>query len=386
MNSGVEEEIRKLIREKGRITFADFMQTCLYSPTGGFYSTRGNRIGSHFSTSPASHPAFGSLIARQLEQMWRILDSPAVFHLVEVGSGDGALAQSIADACQRAFPEFGRALYYVTADYQPGLPQPPVHFPGSAGQTEDLMPPSGQDTTPGVQRIKSEGLTAFRNVAGCILCNELIDNFPVHRFVIQDGTLKEVFVTLEGYDFAEALDEPSTPRIEERLTGLGVSLPEGFRGEVCLGIEDWTRQLVTALECGFVLTVDYGEVAGDLYSPRNGEGTLVCYKRHVAGDDPYRDVGQQDITCLVDFSSLMRLGEQCGLSTAGYTRQGRFLKNLGFSEFLDALETRGQTAALKEFNRVAMMALIDPEEYGGFKVLVQAKGVCLDTALLGFKD
>ena len=384
MNTGVEEEIRKLIREQGRITFADFMQTCLYSPNGGFYSTRGNRIGSHFSTSPASHPAFGSLIARQLEQMWRILDSPSVFHLVEVGSGDGALAQSIADACRRAFPEFGRALYYVAADYQPGLPQTPVHFLDLASQTEDVMPPSGLDTPPEVQRIKSEGLTAFRSIAGCILCNELIDNFPVHRFAILDGRVKEVFVTLAGEGLTEILDVPSTPRIEARLAGLGVSLPEGFRGEVCLALEDWTRQLAAALDRGFVLTIDYGELAADLYSPVNAQGTLACYKQHFAGNNPYRDIGQQDITCQVDFSSLVRLGEQCGLSTAGYTRQGLFLKNLGFSEFLVALATQGQTAALNEFNRVALMTLVDPDEYGSFKVLAQAKGIGPGAELLGF--
>ena len=96
MRSAVEHEIRELIRQHRRITFARFMQACLYSPGGGFYSTRDGRINNHFGTSPTSHPVFGALIARQLEQMWRLLGEPAVFHVIEVGSGDGALAQSIA--------------------------------------------------------------------------------------------------------------------------------------------------------------------------------------------------------------------------------------------------------------------------------------------------
>ena len=60
------------------------------------------------------------------------------------------------------------------------------------------MSPSRRDALLGVQRVKTDGLRAFRKVVGCILCNELIDNFPVHRFAIQGGSVKEVFVTLAG--------------------------------------------------------------------------------------------------------------------------------------------------------------------------------------------
>src|SRR5438132_392576 len=117
--SAVDQEIRKLIDEHGQITFARFMQTCLYSPRGGFYASRGERISAHFGTSSLSHPAFGALIARQLEEMWRLLGEPGVFHVVEVGCGDGALAESIVHACWRNSPGLARALCYVAADYAP---------------------------------------------------------------------------------------------------------------------------------------------------------------------------------------------------------------------------------------------------------------------------
>ena len=110
MISAVEKEIRDLIQRNGAIAFAQFMQTCLYSPRGGFYSTRGARISTHFGTSSTSHPVFGALIARQLEQFWHILGNPSVFHLVEVGSGDASLANSILDACQRQSPLFAQAI------------------------------------------------------------------------------------------------------------------------------------------------------------------------------------------------------------------------------------------------------------------------------------
>ena len=361
----------------------------MYSPSGGFYSARGNRISTHFGTSPTNHPVFGALIARQLEQMWRLLGDPPVFHVIEVGSGDGLLAQSIVDACRRTAPRFAEALYYVAADYEPGwlqsLKPASDHTFDLAKGTGDWTSSSRQGAISGIQRVRTEGLRAFRNVVGCILCNELIDNFPVHRFAIQGGRVKEVFVTLAEGNLIEVLDEPSSPGIEERLTSLGISLAEGYRGEVNLAMEDWTGQLSRALHRGFILTIDYGQLATDLYSPQNTQGTLVCFNRHVVSSDPYQHIGQQDITCQVDFTSLMRLGERHGLATVGYGLQSQFLTNLGFSSFLDSLQTQGLSAARTEFNRTAMVALVDSDEYGDFKVLAQAKGNGLGNELMGFE-
>ena len=385
LSSPVEQEIRDQIQEHGRITFARFMQYCLYSPNGGFYAARSGRISAHFGTSSTMHPAFGALIARQLEQMWHILGDPDAFHLIEVGSGDGSLARSIMDACERTAPRFARALCYVAADYQPVWPQSPGPTFDWTGGAGDHVLSSQQETVLRVHRVKTEGLCGFRNIVGCILSNELIDNFPVHRFCIQDGRVREVYVTLSGGKLTEVLDMPSTPRVEERLSTLGLSLPEGYRGEVSLAMEDWIDQVCDTLDRGFVLTIDYGQPATDLYSTQNSQGTLVCHYRHSVSNDPYQNIGEQDITCQVDFTSLMRVGEQRGLATVGYGRQTEFLTNLGFRSLLDALRTRGMSAAREDLNRMAMLSLVHPDEYGDFKALAQAKGVRSDAGLMGFE-
>lgn len=380
LQSTAEEEIRQLIREHGRITFAQFMHTCLYSPRGGFYASGTQAIGSHFGTSPTSHPVFGALIARQLEQMWHLLGEPAVFHAIEVGAGDGSLARSIVHATRQLTTGFARALCYVAADYQPRWPR--VSDGRIGRDDQDAAATSGAYQP--VHQVKTAGLHAFRNLVGCVLSNELIDNFPVHRFAIQDGRVKEVFVTVDGGNLVELLDEPSSARIEERLAGLGLSLADGYRGEVNLAVEDWTNEAARALERGYVLTIDYGERATDLYSPANSAGTLVCYHRHAARKDPYEHIGEQDITCHVDFTTLMRLGERNGLTTLGYVSQREFLTNLGFAAFLGALEAQGLSEARETLSRMAMTALVDPEEYGDLKVLAQAKGMGSSVALRGF--
>lgn len=374
--SPVGQELRDLIREQGRITFAQYMQTCLYSRNGGFYAARRQRINAHFGTAPTSHPAFGALIARQLEQMWHLLDEPPIFQVVEVGCGDCALARSIVESCARFAPEFARTLSYVAADYAPF--QEATSFPAGTGYAYRVA----SDKV--IQCVKSEGLRAFRGVQGCILSNELIDNLPVHRFAVQDDRLMEVFVTLVDGNLAEVLDTPSTPRIEQWLKRLGVVPPRGYRGEVCLAMEDWVGQIVSALQRGFALTIDYGLLAHDFYGPDRAHGNLMSYRAHASDSDPYRNPGGQDITCLVDFTSLMQLGEQYGLATTGYTLESRFLGNLGFRSFLDELDRQDMTDARKMLGRLALNALVDPEEYGDFKVLCQAKNVATTRELLGF--
>ena len=385
MRRTVDQEIRDLIARHGRITFAQFMQLCLYSLCGGFYSSRAQGISSHFGTSAMSHPVFGALIARQMEQMWRLLGEPSVFHVIEVGSGDGALAQSIVQACAREAPRFAGALCYVAADYAPRWLHTSDHALDTHSRSVAALSPCDADVIAGIERVRAEGVEAFGHVVGCILSNELLDNFPVHRFAIQGGRVKEIYVTLADGKLTEVLDEPCSPRIEQRLAGLNVSLAEGYRGEVSLGLEHWSDQLARALDRGFVLTIDYGELAHAMYAPENFGGTLVCYRSHSATNDPYVCLGQQDITCHVDFTSLMRCGERHGLATMGYTRQGEFLTNLGFSSFVDAPEARsGVSDARATLNRMAMMTLVDPDEYGNLKVLAQAKGVEPGIELLGF--
>src|SRR6266516_922683 len=157
LRSAVDQEIRDLIQKNGRITFAQFMQACLYSPHGGFCSARGTRISTHFGTSPTSHPVFGALIARQLAHMWHLLGDPPVFQVIEVGSGDGALAQSIVHACWRMAPRLAQVLYYVAADCEPRRPQSTDHTFDWDNGTEAGMSQSRHDAILGLQRVKTEG-------------------------------------------------------------------------------------------------------------------------------------------------------------------------------------------------------------------------------------
>jgi SAM-dependent MidA family methyltransferase len=348
-----DDELRDLVRRHGRLTFARFMETALFSPRGGYY-TRCDRIGGSgdYFTSPHIHPLFGALLALQLEDCWELLGRPETFTVVEPGAGNGILARDIISYSQALSSGFSQAIRYVVLDG--------CHFP------QDQL----------AHRVVARGVP-LRGIVGCLLSNELLDAFPVHRFRVKQGRLLEVYLMLRGDRWVEVLDEPSTPVIAARIDQLQSPLPEGFCGEVSVALEKWVEEVATAVHRGFVFTLDYGWLAHELYSVQRSHGTLRCYYQHTVNANPYVRIGRQDITSHVDFSHLMESGERHGLCTLGYETQREFLLNLGHDVFKEAVSILGGLSRFEvRANLRAMEELVRPGEgLGGFKVLAQGKGV-----------
>ncbi len=351
-----ESEIRGLIEAKGSICFAEFMRVALYHPMGGYYmSARAIGAAGDYFTSPAAHPVFGALIAVQLHRMWQLLDSPSTFDAIEMGAGDGLLAAEVAGYAPALGQRFARALRYVPVDRRMARE--------TAAHTE--VPP---------HPVAAVG-APVRNAVGCFISNELLDAFPVHRFRVEGGAVKELFVTLDEHDeLIEALRDTCTPMLEQRIGSLGFELGDGFSGEVNLGIGPWMREVSDGLERGFVLTIDYGYRAQVLYGADRPAGTFKTYYRHSQGGSPYMRIGRQDMTAHVDFSSVISEGEALGLRPLTLMPQSSFLKGLGFQAMLDRLKTAQLSRRELSANTMAMLELVKPEGLGGFSVLVQERG------------
>ena len=351
--TGAEREIRRRIEREGAIPFAEFMELALYHPDGYYAARRGIGAVGDYYTSPIVHPAFGALIAVQLRVLWETLGRPSRFHAVEAGAGDGTLARDVISFARDWADDFAAALRYVAVERAP---------PAAADGESD-----------GVRWIPSDGLP-LSGIVGCVLSNELLDAFPVHRFVIEDREPRELYVTLdEDGRLSESLGPPSTPAIGERLSRLDRRLPDGFRGEVNPGIERWTREAASALERGYVLTIDYGAEAGALYSDARSGGTFQTHYRHVGGSSPYQRVGRQDMTAHVDFSALLDAGSAAGLRPVFLTTQSEFLRSLGLDGMMSSMRERVLDARELAANMRAMIELAKPDGLGGFRVLVQEK-------------
>jgi len=354
-------QLVRRIHEQGPMTFAEYMEACLYDPQHGYYTKADQRPGRDYFTSADIKPLFGRLLARQVEEMWAALGRPDPFWLVEAGAGTGALAKAIVDFAAHALPEFYACLRYVAVDRSPARRK----------AQEMLLERHARGG-----RFSAYGSLPEEISAGCIFSNELLDALPVHRVVRQGGELKELYVAVENDRLCEKAGLISSPRIADYFARQHIELRDEQQAEVCLAACDWIRHAGERLGRGFVLTIDYGREAEELYNELHMRGTLLAYQVHRAGEDYFRAPGEQDLTAHVNLTALDLWGREAGLVRTGMATQSNFLLALARkSEFAD-VESDESTEAEKTHRRLLLKTLINPEGMGEtFQVLIQHKGI-----------
>ena len=354
------------IEERGAVPFSQFMEWCLYHPDDGYYRSERMGVGKDgdFYTSPSVHPLFGGLIAKQLSQMSEYLGG-RFFDVVEQGGGRGFLCKDTLQWAKKNRPAFYQRLRYHLVEPSPHLLKE---------QRERLAEHEREGK---VFWMDPKAFEAGRNrMEGCFLSNELVDAFPVHQVVLDNGNLKEIYVNQDHGRLTEQWGKPSEPGITSYFQSIGCNLQEGQRAEVNLKALDWMEDVARCLRRGFVLTIDYGYLAKDLYGPHRRRGTLLCYYRHQTSENPYERLGEQDITSHVNFTSLIQKGEEVGLHLTGFVPQYRFLLALGLLQEMESLEREMSEIDALQL-RLTLKHLIEPEMGMGelFKVLIQHKGI-----------
>jgi SAM-dependent MidA family methyltransferase len=364
------DELRKIILDRigrdGKITFADFMAGCLYEPGLGYYTSPGKKVGAEgdFYTSSNVHQVFGRLIAWEIHRMWQTMGEPEKFDIIEAGAGNGRLAADVMNTLSELDPRFYAAVTCRLIEAEPSL--------------RDLQQQMLTGHLHKVAWSEPADLASGRlSFSGCLYSNELIDSFPVHLVEMTPTGLKEVYVTASAEDFGELISEPSGPELAAYLERLGITLHPGQRAEINLAATAWLKSAAAALGRGFVMTIDYGFAAAELYAPHRKNGSLLCYYRHTIEENPYLRVGQQDITSHVDFTTLVDTGKEAGLETVWFGEQYRFLMGAGIMEEMMLLEKSAMSESERLKNRLGLKKLMLPDGGMGdtFKVLIQSKGV-----------
>jgi SAM-dependent MidA family methyltransferase len=338
------------IRRNSPLTFAAFMDACLYHPAHGYYARGGSAQGSgDYITSPDVGPLFARLLARQFSEMWESLGTPARFQLVECGAGRGRLAAQLLTTVAEHEPEFGRALDLTLVEASAAL-RARADAAAPRVRIQELLPPK---------------------VTGCIFSNELLDALPVHRVVQRNDGPREIYVDADEYQLCEIERPLSSPAVARYLERYGVPLEEGQFAEVNLAALEWLEKAAVALGRGFLLTIDYGHGARELYGPGHRRGTLIAYRGHRAEENWLDAPGEQDLTAHVNFTALEERGKELGLEPLGYTSQASFLLALARACALEEMFSPEHQPTRRE-----LIQLIHPEGMGEtFKVLIQAKGV-----------
>ncbi len=356
--------IKSLIRESGQITFDKFMEISLYHPEHGYYALGKAKIGKEgdYYTSPCVHPAFGEIFGRFICRAYEVVNTPN-FTVVEIGAGKGFLALDILDSVKKNNPELYDRLSYSITELSPNLCEE-----GKGMLKEHLDKIKWVDS---LSNLDSE------SVNGVFISNELVDSLPFHRAKFKSGELFEIFVTLHGEEFVELLDKPSSSALREYFEGYNLEFGDGQEVEINIYAKRWLCDIGRVLAKGFVLTIDYGYLASELFNSSRMRGTFMCFQKHMTYENPYVSIGEQDITAHVDFSNLIRVGRTVGLNTVKYTTQGQFMIDWGILDIAERYsgEDESLDIALQK-NRMAIKNLFLPELMGDrFKVLNQEKNL-----------
>jgi SAM-dependent MidA family methyltransferase len=354
-NQALKDTIVSRIEEEGAISFREYMELALYHPRLGYYCSPGEKIGRRgdYMTSPEVSSVFGTLVGRQLCEMWRLLGEPLIFQIVEAGAGRGTLCRDVLWWARNSAPAFRDAIQYTIVERSEAMRS---QQRAALAEEEEIR--------------WSEELPEA--IEGCLLSNELLDALPVHRVAVRGGKLFEVFVSWRENRLTEGLREPP-PDVRSYFEPLGLLPGEGCTAEVNLDSLKWMTQAAKSIRRGFVMTFDYGYDASELYAPWRTEGTLLCFYRHNSSGDPYARVGRQDMTSHVDFTSLIAAGEEAGIATLGLTTQSLFCERLGIDEAI--LPAEGGDLESYYERRREVTELLDPAGLGRIKLLVQSKGV-----------
>ncbi len=404
--------IEQEIREHGPIPFSHYMDLCLYHPELGYYSRHAEQFGKagDFYTSSDVHAVFGRLLARQFEEIWRALGSPAEIEILEPGPGRGLFAQDVLAWSEKKFPEFFHALHYSLAEQSPKLRDrlrevlagflesgkassvsenatekrdhqrlTPWFSEASGGAAEAAISRNAADsfyaeaakaataTAPG-SPLEQRALAA--EVPVIVFANEFFDALPV-EILSPQGALR---VSVENGRFVETWVPPS-PEELEFLDRYGVHPEPGERIEVPLLAQRYMARLAASLRTGVIIAVDYGYTRQEQLAGRH-RGTLMAYRQHSTLLNPYEAPGEQDLTAHVNFTALSAAAEANGMQVQPLLTQSQFLMGIGeTNQFADAFE---DCRLPQERAKVALQLkhLVTPAGMGeSFHVLVASKGL-----------
>jgi SAM-dependent MidA family methyltransferase len=358
--------IREQLRQGGGwLSFERFMELALYAPGFGYYSAGSAKLGAggDFVTAPEVSDLFSRCLARQCAQVLELTGGD----ILELGAGTARMAGAILTelATLGRLPD-RYAILEVSADLR------------QRQQAHVAQLPQGL-------RERVVWLTQLPDApfTGVMLANEVADALPCRRFLLSGGTVQELGAGLDPAgrlgDAAAPADAALLNECTRLFAELDTQLPEGYVSEVCLRANAWIASLGEVLGRGALLLFDYGLPRRHYYHPQRHTGTLRCHFRQQVHDDPYINVGLQDITAWVDFTRLAQAGLLAGLEVAGFATQAAFLLASGIEAMTaEAASDRERVRLAGEARRLLL-----PEEMGeAFKVLALTRGI--DTTLAAF--
>ncbi len=319
--------LHEMIAAQGPLSFAQYMERCLYAPGLGYYSAGRTKFGAagDFVTAPELGEMFARCVVNALQPTLASLGEGADF--LELGGGSGAFAEAAlkALAASNSLPR-----HYLILEPSADLRE---------RQRERLLANLPPELNARVRWLDRPPEDDWR---GVLFANEVIDALPATRFSVRNGNIFEEHVTFDANGRLQRIDRPADALVSGAVRhierDLGAVFADGYRSEVLPQLPYWIQAIAGSLTAGVMLFIDYGYVRREFYLPERDDGTLMAHYRHRAHNDPLHLPGLNDLTASVDFTALAEAGKSAGFDLAVYLPQASFLIGAGLQDVFQSMQ------------------------------------------------
>tara|TARA_B110000014_G_scaffold264277_1_gene264568 strand:- start:2 stop:1147 length:1146 start_codon:yes stop_codon:yes gene_type:complete len=362
----ITKVIKKLIESnKGKINFANFMSTCMTNENFGYYSSKHlswDQKGD-YQTSPEVHPVFGYLWAKQINECWGKMNKPKKIQIIEIGAGSAIFMANICTWIKSQNNELYDAAEIILLDVsQKRLDQ--------QKKILDTYEINASFST------LSEFLNKKTKSDAIVISNEFFDCLPFHLIKKHKKNIYEIFVSLSDNNELIFKEEIlSDKKIIDFINNMEITLFEGCIVEITPQAYEASQKIAELLNSGYIITIDYGDLAENLLQEWNTEGTFKAITNHML-THPLDDPGNVDITADVNFTILKKGLEEKQFKVNTLTSQWQSLINLGIFELIkkeDKIDFNNSARYFK--TNQALSKLLEPEQLGKMKVQIAGKNV-----------
>lgn len=352
----LENIIKNKIKTNGHITFNEFMNLALYYPNLGYYSSPKDKISASgdFITATSQTSIFATTMAQVFTEV--IQELGECTSIIEFGAGTGKFAADSINELHRLGTLPHKYIIVELSNDLKLLQQEHLkkHAPHLFSKFE------------WVNQLPKEKLTAI------IFANEVLDAMPVDIFKSRNGLLKQQCVTthddkLQLNDAAQ--NEQRFDNEAQKILNDGLAFSDDYTSEINTWIRPWVKSLAECLEKGVILLCDYGYHRQEYYRTERNMGTLACYHQHKVNFDPFINIGSQDITAHVDFTTVTESACENGLELQGYMTQANFLKRADIAKVFATISKRLNAKEQIHYNNDMKELLLGDKLAEVFKVI-----------------
>jgi cyclopropane-fatty-acyl-phospholipid synthase len=349
----------KFFKKSKTIPIDEFFKNVLYDKKFGYYSSK-FPFGTEgdFTTSPKISNLFSEMVAIWIIATWELFGKPKNFNIVELGPGDGSLANVLVKTFKK-FPKFDsikKIFLYEESNYLRKI------------QKKNI---------PNKNIIWINNFNKIKKGPVIFFGNEFFDAIPIKQFKkIKDIIYEKNYSLNKNYKIQEIYKRASKNNVKV-IKSYATLKKLKFIEYPKFGFKELKKivKKISQLN-GCLLMIDYG------YLKSNNQDTLQSVMKHKK-NNLFDNLGKADITSHVNFDLLKEFFNKNSLTVNSIITQKEFLENMGI---LERAKMIAQKMKFSEQSNLyfRIKRLLSPSSMGNlFKVILAYKSSSKNFA--GFK-